>query len=388
MVLPGATVSSQKTQKEVPLWPLYPPSPPRRWATSSLFFDQHGLWQGDDEVVRKATLAYTCGLIQLEKPTLEGIAIRYQIPKEELRLALELIDAQGVYDASLADLEPGGQVQVDNVVVAKENTTATDFAFQVYSSGDKRVLKGNDFVSLLYVAPSGRQTLLALLLWRKDDKTKIEMAQEALARMLKKGLKVKRVAFDHGYLEPEFCKWLHKKQVIWTSRVQKTQLFYFGNEWLSCREWAKKQGMETWHYYGKAGVYSKGIEASNPEYYRVKIVAVKWSRSADLETYCYYITNDRAASVMDVLRRYKQRWTVEVCHRDGKQSLGLNSYRYRDVAKIEGHVALVIVAFNFLQWIGQGSELPVGQLARMARGQTAKPRRTRISSTRLTKVAA
>jgi hypothetical protein len=299
-----------------------------------------------------------------------------------------MIDPQGIYHAQLDDLEPGGTLQIDDVVVKKLNNSATDFVFPVYSGSDQRVLDGHDYVALHYVAPSGAKRLLALLLWRNEGQTKIKMAQEAVEQMLARGFAPAYVAFDHGYLEPDFCRWLGQKKLLWTSRVQSTQLFYFGNEWLACRQWAKKLPKETWHFYQKAGVYAKGIEASNRDFLRVKIVVVKWERSGTLKSYVYLITNDRTASVMDVIRRHQDRWPVEVCFRDCKQSLGLSSYRFTEVEKIEGHSALVLVAYNFMQWIGEGSDLPVGQLKRMAQGKLAKPRRTRISATRLTKQAA
>lgn len=368
-----------KTWKGQPLWSLYLPSRPVSYPISSLFFDRHQVGQQALPELTEALLAYTRGLISLDKVSLEGIHLLTGCSLQDLRDALALLDAEGIYQAQLHGLKPGGRVAIDDVAIAKEHNTATEGISMVHSSTQKRELLGHDFIAWLYIDPDGQRTLLRLQRWQPDGRTRIEMAQAGLALLREGGLWFWLVSFDNGYLEPTFCKWLDQQGVTWVSRVRSNQLFWFGNTRRALREWAKALSLASWHYYRQRRVYAKAAEAANQDYGVVKVVAVKWARSASLKAHRYYITNARAASVQEILTWYGWRWAVEVCFRDCRQALGMDQYRFTLAEMVDGHMALVVVAYNFLQTVGQGANMPIGQLKRLAQGKPAKPRRTKVS---------
>ena len=369
-----------ETWKGQPLWSLYPHSPRRSYPTNFLFFDHYHLAQQAPPDLAEALLAYTRGLITLDKVSLEGIRVLTGCSLQDLRDALELLDAEGTYQAQLQGLKPGGRVAIDDVAIAKEHNTATDGVSMVHSSTQKRELLGHDFIAWLYIDPDDRRTLLRLQRWQPDGPTRIAIAQAGTALLLQRGIKPWLVSFDNGYLKPAFCKWLDKQGLTWVSRVRSNQLFWFGNTKRALREWAKALSLASWHYYRRRRVYAKAATATNQDYGVVKVVAVKWARSATLKAHRYYITNARAASVQEILTWYGWRWAVEVCFRDCRQSLGMDQYRFTPAEMVDGHMALVVVAYNFLQTVGQGANMPVGQLKRLAQGKPAKPRRTKVSA--------
>lgn len=359
---------------------MYPHSPRRSYPTNSLFFDHYHLSQQAPPDLAEALLAYTRGLITLDKVSLEGIRVLTGCSLQDLRDALELLDAEGTYQVQVPGLQPGGRLAIDDVAIAKEHNTATEGVSMVHSSTQKRELLGHDFIAWLYIDPDGHRILLRLQRWQANDATRIKLAQAGVALLLQWGLKPWLVSFDNGYLEPEFCHWLDKRGLFWVSRVRSNQLFWFGSTKRALREWAKAIALASWHYYRRRRVYAKAAEASNQDYGVVKVVAVKWTRSAVLKAHRYYITNARSASVQEILTWYGWRWSIEVCFRDCRQSLGLDQYRFTPGDMVDGHMALVVVAYNFLQTMGQGANMPIGQLKRLAQGKPAKPRRTKVST--------
>lgn len=362
-----------------PLWPLYRCLPPPRCQSSSLFFAHHQVTAQAPAELAPALLAYTRGLITCEYVSLTGIQMLTGCALSDLRDALELLDAEGVYTAQTQGLEPGGRLLIDDVAIAKEHTTATAGVSRIHCTSQKRQLDGQDFVSWLYVAPSGKRTLVRIQQWLEGGPTRIQLAQAGIARLLELGLKPLGVAFDNGFLEPKFCRWLSRHGLIWVSRVRSNQVFWFGNQERALREWAKALPLESWHYYGRRRIYAKGILISNQDFGVVKVVAVKWDRSAPLKSFRYYLTNATDASVLDILAWYRVRWCIEVCFRDCRQSLGMDQYRFTTLEKVQGHMALVAVAYNFLQSLAHPANMAIGQLKRLVQGKPAKPRRTRVT---------
>jgi hypothetical protein len=366
--------------KGQPSWSLYLPSRLPYYPISSLFFDRHLVTQQAPPDLAHALLAYSSGLITLDQVSLQGISVLIGCSREELSQALELLDPDGIYQAQAQGLKPGGRLSIDNVAITKEHTTATEGVWRVHCSSQKRQVLGHDFVAWFYIDPDGHRTLLRLQRWRPDGPTRIELAQAGVALLLSWGVRPWLVSFDNGFLEPEFCRWLDQQGLWWVSRVRSNQIFYVGSQLRALREWAKAVSLDSWHYYGRRRVYAKAAEVANQAYGRVKVVAVKWGRSAPLKAHRYYITNARAASVQEILGWYSSRWPIEVCFRDCRQSLGMDQYRFTEAVKAEGHMALVVVAYNFLQTMGQGANMPIGQLKRLAQGRPAKPRRTKVSA--------
>jgi len=64
----------------------------------------------------------------------------------------------------------------------------------------------------------------------------------------------------------------------------------------------------------------------------------------------YFICTDLSLSVQQVLRSYQKRWSVEVDNLYLKNALGLGDFRLRSFEAIQKWFAVVVLAFNYLQY--------------------------------------
>jgi hypothetical protein len=63
------------------------------------------------------------------------------------------------------------------------------------------------------------------------------------------------------------------------------------------------------------------------------------------------MTNDESLSLQDVIELYQLRWQIELFFKELKSTLGLDRYRFREFAKVETWVQLVLVTFIYLEWV-------------------------------------
>ncbi len=62
------------------------------------------------------------------------------------------------------------------------------------------------------------------------------------------------------------------------------------------------------------------------------------------------MTNDRRASVRQVVQWYALRWQIELFFKELKSTLGFHQYRFRSFERVEGWDELVQVTFLYLEW--------------------------------------
>jgi hypothetical protein len=63
------------------------------------------------------------------------------------------------------------------------------------------------------------------------------------------------------------------------------------------------------------------------------------------------MTNDATLSLQDVIELYQLRWQIELFFKELKSTLGLDRYRFREFAKVETWVKLVLATFIYLEWV-------------------------------------
>jgi hypothetical protein len=283
-------------------------------------------------------------------------------------------------------LEPGGSLLLDDSVLPKENTIATEATHPVFAGCKKRVLQGQTFMAALYIAPSGCVRLLWMGLWLPDGPGKLELARRIIQALLDAGVRPADVSFDGWYADAALLRWIgHEQSLVWTTRIRKNRGFYFPEGVKSSpKKWAKGVPVESWHYYREHRAYAKAIEVANQEILPAKLVAVRYGRSAKPDEWVFMLTNDRTAGVRRVTGRYRRRWGIEVAFRTCKQTLGMGTYRHLTAIAAERHVALVGFAFNYLSAISHQTGLTVGQLKRIV----VKARRTELYSDERAQIAA
>ena len=63
------------------------------------------------------------------------------------------------------------------------------------------------------------------------------------------------------------------------------------------------------------------------------------------------MTNDESLSHRDIIELYQIRWQIELFFKELKSTLGLDRYRFREFAKVETWVQLVLASFIYLEWV-------------------------------------
>jgi hypothetical protein len=73
------------------------------------------------------------------------------------------------------------------------------------------------------------------------------------------------------------------------------------------------------------------------------------------------MTNDETLSLQDVIEIYQLRWQIELFFKELKSTLGLDRYGFREFAKVESWVKLVLLSFIYLEWV-RARQLKKGSL--------------------------
>ena len=79
----------------------------------------------------------------------------------------------------------------------------------------------------------------------------------------------------------------------------------------------------------------------------VKIVILR--RRKNSKTCTFLVSNNIDLDGMQILKYYKNRWSIEVFHRDCKQHLGMGKYQLRKLDAVVIHLHLVFFAYTFLK---------------------------------------
>ena len=284
-------------------------------------------------------------------------------------------EPEALWRAEWEDLPPGGSLILDDTVNAKDHTCCTEGTCRCYSGQQHRVVTGQTFLALLYVPPQGAPRLLWLKLWESGGPNKREVARQMIETVLQAGVKPLDVSFDGWYFEPEFCNWLTRQGLIWTTRVQSNHKYYFsGGRQMSVEAWQKTVPIANWHYYYDRRLYAKATLVAKYGFPPARLVALRHKRHGRVER--FLITNDRTAGIRTIIARYRRRWAIEVAFRFAKQKLGFAIYRYLTAKAAERHVTLVGLTLNFLTSLVYEKGLSSGRLKRQVENDT----RTDVSS--------
>ena len=63
------------------------------------------------------------------------------------------------------------------------------------------------------------------------------------------------------------------------------------------------------------------------------------------------MTNDESLSHRDIIELYQLRWQIELFFKELKSTLGMDRYRFRQFARVETWVQLVLASFLYLEWV-------------------------------------
>lgn len=194
--------------------------------------------------------------------------------------------------------------------------------------------------------------------------TKLDLAGELVAAALEAGVPFNVVLMDGWYLAPELVQQIAKAGKDWVSIVKKnrgveTQSFrlrdapgqpiQFAGSTVRLDELIPlipRQAYRQVQVKGQA-YWCFTFTARLPSLGKVRLV-VSFGH-ADLSGTAVVLASNRVDwSASQILDTYTWRWPIETFYQDGKQLLGLDSYRMRDAQAIAKHWSLVFLAHGLL----------------------------------------
>lgn len=251
------------------------------------------------------------------------------------------------------------EVEKDGVVVL-DDYTAEKYGKEIYGTDwhydhDKGrkiwglqiadcVLSGKGIYPLLstvYVKKGSR--------WLNDEfRTKIEIQMEHLTRLVDMGLDFSCVTMDCWYFCKELTEHIEGLGKDWVAQSKSNRLIRSRGKWVSLGTFAKDVINRTNFKVIKLGddtfmmkaftVRMKGIG-------RVRLL-ISLNKHGNFH---FYVSNRLDWNELAIATRYSRRWDIEVWHREGKGSYGLEDCQLRCDEAVSRYLTLSALAANLLE---------------------------------------
>ena len=282
-------------------------------------------------------------------------------------------DYETLFDETVIGLPEGGELLVDIFVAPKENTSRMN-ARTVYSSSDKRVLQGQEYVVLTWT----KETLTQVVGFREVIPGKhFEQVDEMLRHLLSLGLQMKRVQADGAYFKSGFCRYLNTLALELISKPRRDSWWWHGNERIQLKKWASSLPVESFHYYPKQKVYARSFVMSRHDCKPCRIVVIRPKRSCEAQRMLFYLSTDPHLTTQEIIAGYRRRWRIETVFRDCNQNLGLKAHQGFSQTSVR-HVAMVFLNYNILAQLKAQMGKTIGRLIKMFQ-QGLNPIQTMLS---------
>lgn len=253
--------------------------------------------------------------------------------------------------ADLGSLPPGGDIIVDDTIIAKSYSKNIEGVGYFYSSKDKKSLPGLNCVLILWVV--GKEVfVLDVIIKEKGAETKNELVQESFLRLYELGLKPSMVLFDVWYACCTTLNLLNEWGWQYLSQVR-------GNRLLD------GFGVKKHKFYGAKSRYGylKGV------HHKVQVI-----KNGDR----YFVTNSMTP-LNSVTARilYTKRWVIETVFRGLKDELHLEECSARSLDAQFNHILACFEAYFFLkkQFPGYSLEKAHREFFRLLHGNKANQER-------------
>lgn len=189
---------------------------------------------------------------------------------------------------------------------------------------------------------------------RKSFKTKIELACELVDDSEQRGLDCNLYLFDNWYLAPLLTNRIESYNKDWISGLDSSRTLFVNNRWYNILEFIKIIPVSA---------YRKGeIKQRNGEYKEYwtftkvvhlkklgkKRIAISYDNKELKGEPKFLVTNRKDWEAKKIVETFSWRWTIEPCHRDAKQHLGLEDCQQRSPKGIRRHWYLVFLAHTLL----------------------------------------
>lgn len=271
-----------------------------------------------------------------------------------------------------------GVIIVDDMPLAKPHAEEMPYLTPIWDSALKRKVPGYSVVHLYYDAPHRPRYSVYVEPWLKtsvdgttepkrrgqyrpalegEERSKLDIALDALTRYLPLIDKYEAVIFDSWYTARWFCHALTEMGVRWVGEAGADKKFQVGVHYLSVPEIYQAYRTRTRPVKGfKRRVRAVLIPAViRPDRFTkvaqllrlVLVIGLTRPREND-KGYKLLVCNQLHWTLRRILRVYSCRPHIEAAHRAGKQHAGWNDFHTRSLAALSCHLMLCLLRCDLL----------------------------------------
>jgi hypothetical protein len=252
----------------------------------------------------------------------------------------------------------GGILSLDDTIIEKTGKRMDGVGY-LYDPSRRRNVLCHDVVSTFYRTSSGQLPLYFEPYVKKEVaencgvwfRTKIQIAVDLLRKSLLK-VNPAAVVFDEWYMCRELLDFLSSRGLTWVSQAKTNRCIFIDGVWINLTSYVKtlphklfnridaEVGEKKYKWFYETTVMMRNVGL-------VKLVILKRRRNS--KRCVFLVSNNITLSGLQVLEYYKNRWCIEVFHRDCKQHLGLGEYQVRKLDAVVIHLHLVFFAYTLLK---------------------------------------
>jgi DDE superfamily endonuclease len=310
---------------------------------------------------------YICGLILLDKRQ-TATRVADWLPGRAHDALNRLLTEHSISTRSLfaqviewAKRLGTGYLVVDEVILAKPYGKKCPWIGYLYSTSEKRYVKGMCAVVLLFCVGDWRIPI-DFRLWRPKERCapdqyrkRTELAREMLLEVAQTGLSIQYVAFDNLYTAGWLTKCITRLGWKWVGMVEsKAHICYHHRLWQA----AQLAATLKLKWRSAFDLRACSLIAYLPKYGTLRLVVTR-NRFGNFQVLA---TNDLGSDLSLIITRKRHRWSIETLFRDAKQFFGFTACQcIVDGAQVL-HIAFVLLAFLVLQMLRRDPKETLGSL--------------------------
>jgi len=179
-------------------------------------------------------------------------------------------------------------------------------------------------------------------------RSKNQLARVMFYLLMRRGLKVRFILFDNWYASKQNICLFERFGLYWATRVRDNIKVFYKAETIKVKEVARSVKKANYHYYSRLKARARSFEVEVAGKLR-KLTVIKDDTSPESCSTKYLLTNCRQLTTCQHIEWYRRRWLIEIFFRDAKQHFGLCGCEARTERTVISHVALVCIAYTFMQ---------------------------------------
>lgn len=244
-----------------------------------------------------------------------------------------------------------GVLIIDDTLLQHPRSKKMKGVYWDWDHAEQRYVFGQRLVMLIWTDGFWRIPV-AFAFWHKKDarpkyKTKNQIARTLLRWAVAKGIRPEFVSFDNWYASKQNLLMIVKELGLeFVTRVKKnTRLTYKGKK-LQAKTIGSRLLNEARPYRIRfCGTWARRAVVEFPGIGLMTFVVAKDVIDGEKRPVTRYLLGSTPRlSAREVVKRYKQRWTIEVFFHDLKQHLSIKDHRGRSLVAANHHVACACIA--------------------------------------------